>query len=85
MIKKLQAVVCAMTTNSNLVITVGMAKRLQEEGQEYYLSMWPSVGHSTGTFISTSVLPETQTYLDSMTVYLGAVLICNKENCGGSK
>ncbi len=85
MIKKLQAVVCAMTTNSNLVITVGLAKRLQEEGQEYFLSMWPGVGHSTGTFIFASVLPETQTYLDSMMVYLRAVLICNKENCGGCK
>jgi hypothetical protein len=85
MIKKLQAVVCAMTTNSNLVITVGLAKRLQEEGQEYYLSMWPGVGHSIGSFIFASVLPETQTYLDSMTVYLRAMLICNKENCGGSK
>jgi hypothetical protein len=85
MIKKLQSVVYAMTTNSNLVIAAGLATRLQEEGEEYYLSMRPGAGHSTGSFIFTSVLPETQTYLDSMTAYLRAVLICNKENCEGSK
>jgi hypothetical protein len=46
--------------------------------------MWPGVGHSTGSFIFTPVIPETQTYLDSMTVYLRGVLTDNKENRGGS-
>jgi acetyl esterase len=60
--------------------SIELAMRLQEEGQEYYLSMWPGVGHSTGSFIFTPVIPETQTYLDSMTVYLRGVLTDNKEN-----
>ena len=90
-------------TNSKLVIgvyivasgidpvrdeSIELAMRLQEEGKEYYHSMWPgvgpSVGHSTGSFIFTPVIPETQTYLDSMTVYLRGVLTDNKENRGGS-
>jgi acetyl esterase len=60
--------------------SIELAMRLQEEGQEYYLSMWPGVGHSTGSFIFTPVIPETQTYLDSMTVYLRGVLADHKEN-----
>jgi acetyl esterase len=60
--------------------SIELAMRLQEEGQEYYLSMWPGVGHSTGSFIFTPVIPETQTYLDSMTVYLRGVLTDNKES-----
>lgn len=86
-------------TNSKLVIgvyivasgidpvrdeSIELAMRLQEEGKEYYHSMWPRVGHSTGSFIFTPVIPETQTYLDSMTVYLRGVLTDNKENLGGS-
>jgi hypothetical protein len=86
-------------TNSKLVIGVYIvasgidtvrdesiepAMRLQEEGKEYYHSMWPVVGHSTGSFIFTPVIPETQTYLDSMTFYLRGVLTDNKENRGGS-
>lgn len=87
-------------TNSKLVIgvytvasgidpvrdeSIELAMRLQEEGKEYYHSMWPGVGHSTGSFIFTPVIPETQTYLDSMTVYLRGILTYNKENEGGSK
>lgn len=60
--------------------SIGLAMRLQQEGQEYYLSMWPGVGHSSGSFIFTPVIPETQTYLDSMTVYLRGVLTDNKDN-----
>jgi acetyl esterase/lipase len=86
-------------TNSKLVIgvytvasgidpvrdeSIELAMRLQEEGKEDYHSMWPGVGHSTGSFIFTPVIPETQTYLDSMTVYLRGVLTDNKENLGGS-
>jgi hypothetical protein len=85
-------------TNSKLVIgayivasgidtvrdeSIEPAMRLQEEGKEYYHSMWPVVGHSTGSFIFTPVIPETQTYLDSMTFYLRGVTD-NKENRGGS-
>jgi acetyl esterase len=60
--------------------SIELAMRLEEEGQEHYLSVWPGVGHSTGSFIFTPVIPETQTYLDSMTVYLRGVLTDNKEN-----
>jgi acetyl esterase len=65
--------------------SIELAMRLQEEGQEYYLSMWPGVGHSTGSFIFTPVIPETQTYLDSMTVYLRGVLTDNKESLGEAR
>jgi acetyl esterase len=54
--------------------SVELATRLEKEGQEYYLSVWPGVGHSAGSFIFTPVIPELQTYLDSMTVYLRGVL-----------
>jgi acetyl esterase len=54
--------------------SVELATRLEEEGQEHYLSVWPGVGHSAGSFIFTPVIPELQTYLDSMTVYLRGVL-----------
>jgi acetyl esterase/lipase len=68
--------------------SIELAMRLQEEKKEYYHYVWPavghSVGHSTGSFIFTPVLPETQTYLDSMTVYLRGVPTDNKENRGGS-
>lgn len=37
-------------------------------------------GHSTDSFIFTLVMPETQAYLDSMTVYLREQLMENKEN-----
>jgi acetyl esterase len=54
--------------------SIELAARLQEEEQEYYLSMWPGVGHSAGSLIFTPVIPELQIYLDSMTVYLKGVL-----------
>ena len=38
------------------------------------------VGHNTGSFISSAVIPETQAYIDSMTVYLRGTLTENKEN-----
>jgi acetyl esterase len=60
--------------------SIELAMRLEEEGQEHYLSVWPGVGHSTGSFIFIPVIPETQAYLDSMTVYLRGVLTENKEN-----
>ncbi|MEW6605292.1 MAG: alpha/beta hydrolase [Thermoproteota archaeon] len=54
--------------------SIELAARLQEEGQEHYLSVWPGVGHSAGSLVFTPVIPETQGYLDSMAVYLRAVL-----------
>jgi acetyl esterase/lipase len=60
--------------------SIKLAMRLEEEGQEHYLSVWPGVGHSTGSFIFIPVMPETQAYLDSMIVYLREVLTDNKEN-----
>jgi acetyl esterase/lipase len=60
--------------------SIELAMRLEEEGEEHYLSVWPGVGHSTGSFIFIPVIPETQAYLDSMTVYLRGVLTENKGN-----
>ncbi|HEY1248327.1 MAG TPA: alpha/beta hydrolase, partial [Nitrososphaera sp.] len=51
-----------------------LATRLQEEGQEHYLVEWPGVGHSAGSFLFIPVVPELQTYLDSLAVYLKGVL-----------
>lgn len=62
-----------------------LAAWLQEDGQEYYLSIWPGVGHRAGSFIFTPVIPETQTYLDSMTVYLRGVLTDNRESLGEAR
>jgi hypothetical protein len=71
MIKIIHVEDSPMKTNSKLVIGVGLAATA------------PAL-HSTGSFIFTPVIPETQTYLDSMTVYLRGVLTDNKENRGGS-
>lgn len=59
--------------------SIKLAMRLQEEGEEYYLSMWPGVGHSAASFIFTPVIPELQSYHDSMTVYLRGMLTDNRE------
>ncbi len=59
--------------------SIKLAMRLQEEGQEYYLSMWPGVGHSAASFIFTPVIPELQSYHDSMTVYLRGMLTDNSK------
>jgi acetyl esterase len=62
-----------------------LAARLQDEGQEHYLVLWPGLGHSAGSFIFNPVIPEVQTYLDSMTVYLEGVLTEKKESGSGIK
>lgn len=54
-----------MTTNSKLVIGVGLAATA-------------FASHSTGSFIFTPLIPRT--YLDSRIVYLRGILIDNKEN-----
>jgi acetyl esterase/lipase len=59
--------------------SIKLAMRLQEEGQEYYLSMWPGVGHSAASFIFTPVIPELQSYHDPMTVYLRGMLTDNSK------
>jgi acetyl esterase len=60
--------------------SIELAMRLQGGGQEYYLSIWPGVGHSAASFIFTPLIPELQSYHDAMTVYLRGVLTENKEN-----
>jgi acetyl esterase len=59
--------------------SIELAARLQKEGQEYYLSMWPGVEHSAASFIFTPVIPELQSYHDSMVVYLRGILTDNIE------
>jgi acetyl esterase len=54
--------------------SIELAARLQEQEQEHYLVVWPGVGHSSGSFNFNPVIPELQTYLDSMTMYLRGVL-----------
>jgi acetyl esterase len=54
--------------------SIELAARLQEQDQEHYLVVWPGVGHSSGSFNFNPVIPELQTYLDSMTMYLREVL-----------
>jgi acetyl esterase/lipase len=52
--------------------SIVLANRLQQEGQEYYLTIWPGVGH--GALSTILLTPQIQKYLDAMTVYLRAVL-----------
>jgi acetyl esterase len=59
--------------------SIELAMRLQEEGQEHYLAMWPGVEHSAASFIFTPVIPELQSYHDSMTVYLRGMLTDNRK------
>jgi hypothetical protein len=49
-----------------------IAHKLQQQGQEYYLSIWPGVAHGALSFIP--IMPEIQKYLDAMTAYLKCVL-----------
>jgi acetyl esterase len=55
-----------------------LAERLRKDGQEYYLTIWPGVGHSALVMIP--ITPEIQAQLDAMTVYLRGALTDNKEN-----
>ena len=67
-------------TNSKLVIGVCIVASGIDPVRDESIEL----AHSTGSFIFTPVIPETQTYLDSMTVYLRGALTDNKENRGGS-
>lgn len=60
-----------------------LADRLRKDGQVYYLTIWPGVGHSAIVMIP--ITPETQAQLDAMTMYLRGVLMDNKGNLGQSK
>jgi acetyl esterase/lipase len=60
--------------------SIELAARLQEEGQEHYLSVWPGIGHSADSLVFTLAIPEIQGYLDSMAVYLREVQTENREN-----
>jgi acetyl esterase len=52
--------------------SIKLADRLQQQGQEYYLTIWPEVSHGALSLIP--VTPEIQSYLDAMTTYLRVVL-----------
>jgi acetyl esterase len=52
--------------------SIKLAGRLQQQGQEYYLTIWPGVSHGALSLIP--ITPEIQTYLDAMTTYLRVVL-----------
>jgi acetyl esterase/lipase len=52
--------------------SIQLASRLQQSGQEYYISIWPGVAHGALSLIP--VTPEIQRYLDAMTIYLKGVL-----------
>ena len=54
--------------------SIDLANRLRDAGQEYYLTIWPGVGHSSGSLIFTDQTPEIQEYLEAMTIYLRAEL-----------
>ena len=55
--------------------SLDLANRLRDAGQEYYLTIWPGVGHSSGSLIFNNQTPEIQEYLEAMTVYLRAELL----------
>jgi acetyl esterase len=52
--------------------SIKLADRLQQQGQEYYLTIWPGVSHGALSLIP--ITPEIQKYLDAMTTYLRVVL-----------
>ena len=52
--------------------SIKLADRLQQQGQEYYLTIWPGVSHGALSLIP--ITPEIQKYLDTMTTYLRVVL-----------
>jgi acetyl esterase len=52
--------------------SIMLANRLQEQGQEYYFTIWPGVTHGALSLIP--VTPQIQNYVDAMTTYLRGVL-----------
>lgn len=55
--------------------SIKLADLLQKSGQEYYLNVWPGVGHGVLNILSS--IPEAKTYVDSMIIYLRGVLTKN--------
>jgi acetyl esterase/lipase len=55
--------------------SIKLANLLQKSDQEYYLNIWPGLGH--GVLNIVSGIPEAKVYVDSMIVYLRGVLTKN--------
>lgn len=51
---------------------IELAEKLEQEKQEYYLTIWPGVTHASINLFY--VTPEVQKYIDSMTAFLSAIL-----------
>jgi acetyl esterase/lipase len=64
--------IAAMALDPSKDDSIKLANQLQQQGQEYYLSIWPGVAHGALSFIP--ITPEIQKYLDAMTTYLKGVL-----------
>lgn len=52
---------------------IALAKKFEQEKQEYYLTMWPGVMHASINLLY--VTPEVQKYIDSMTAFLKGILL----------
>jgi acetyl esterase/lipase len=52
--------------------SIKLANRLQQQGQEYYLTIWPGVTHGALSLIP--ITHEIQKHLDTLTTYLRVVL-----------
>ena len=52
--------------------SIEFANLLQKSGHEYYLNIWPGLGHGVLNIVSS--IPEAKTYVDSMITYLRGVL-----------
>jgi acetyl esterase len=52
--------------------SIMLANRLQEQGQEYYFTIWPGVAHGGLSLIP--VTPQIQNYVNAMVAYLRGVL-----------
>jgi acetyl esterase len=55
--------------------SINLANLLEKSGQEYYLNIWPGVGHGVLNILSS--VPEAKIYVDSMIIYLRGVLTKN--------
>ena len=55
--------------------SINLANLLEKSGQEYYLNIWPGVGHGVLNILSS--VPEAKIYVDSMIFYLRGVLTKN--------
>jgi acetyl esterase len=55
--------------------SIELANLLQKSGHEYYLNIWPGLGHGVLNILSS--IPEAKIYVDSMVTYLRGVLTNN--------